>query len=61
MLNHKPTAKLTWSSDVHVVTTRTVPDGKDGKGMLSIVIDEEVPTGKLFLERLELVTCKQKS
>ncbi|GAA5848202.1 hypothetical protein JCM5353_005826 [Sporobolomyces roseus] len=43
MLNHKPTAKLTWSSDVHVVITRTAPDGKDGKGMLSIVIDEEVP------------------
>ncbi|GAA5873147.1 hypothetical protein JCM16303_006955 [Sporobolomyces ruberrimus] len=43
MLNHKPTAKLTWCSDVHVTTTSTMEGGKDGKGMLSIVVDEEVP------------------
>ncbi|GAA5958701.1 hypothetical protein JCM3765_006008 [Sporobolomyces pararoseus] len=44
MLNHKPTAKLTWSSDVHVETTATKEGGKNGKGMLSIVVDEEVPS-----------------
>ncbi|GAA5935662.1 SET domain-containing protein [Sporobolomyces koalae] len=43
MLNHKPTAKLTWSSDVHVTTSATNKQGKDGKGMLSIVVDEPVP------------------
>ncbi|GAA5916508.1 SET domain-containing protein [Sporobolomyces salmoneus] len=43
MLNHKPTAKLTWSSDVHTVTTATREGGKDGLGMFSIVVDEEVP------------------
>lgn len=47
MLNHKPTAKLTWSSDVHVTTSATKEGGKDGKGMLSIVVDEQVPAGKL--------------
>ncbi|GAA6063235.1 hypothetical protein JCM10212_005842 [Sporobolomyces blumeae] len=46
MLNHQPTAKLTWSSDVHVETSRSSPaKGKDGKGMLSIVVDEVVPAG----------------
>ncbi|GAA6005800.1 hypothetical protein JCM11491_004015 [Sporobolomyces phaffii] len=43
LLNHKPTAKLTWSSDVHVATVASTEGGKDGKGMLSIVVDEEVP------------------
>lgn len=52
MLNHKPTAKLTWSSDVHVTTTSTTEGGKDGKGMLSIVVDEEVPVGTLKSLRL---------
>ena len=45
MLNHKPTAKLTWSSDVHINTTAANGAGKDGKGMLSIVVDEEIPAG----------------
>ncbi|GAA5912543.1 hypothetical protein JCM6882_004797 [Rhodosporidiobolus microsporus] len=43
MLNHRPTAKLTWSSDVHVETVGTGEDGKKGKGSLTIVLDEDTP------------------
>ncbi|GAA6008631.1 hypothetical protein JCM10207_007185 [Rhodosporidiobolus poonsookiae] len=43
MLNHRPTSKVTWSSDVHVETVGTGADGKKGKGSLTIVLDEETP------------------
>ncbi|GAA5835729.1 hypothetical protein JCM11251_007411 [Rhodosporidiobolus azoricus] len=43
MLNHRPTAKLTWSSDVHVETVGSGEDGKKGKGSLTIVPDEDTP------------------
>ncbi|GAA5986198.1 hypothetical protein JCM11641_002886 [Rhodosporidiobolus odoratus] len=46
MLNHRPTAKLTWSSDVHVETAGTGEDGKKGKGSLTIVVDEALEADK---------------
>ncbi|GAA5858413.1 hypothetical protein JCM1840_001192 [Sporobolomyces johnsonii] len=42
MLNHRPTSKVTWSSDVHVETAGTGAEGKKGKGSLTIVLDEAV-------------------
>ncbi|GAA5890206.1 hypothetical protein JCM5296_002850 [Sporobolomyces johnsonii] len=42
MLNHRPTSKVTWSSDVHVETEGTGAEGKKGKGSLTIVLDEAV-------------------
>ena len=41
MLNHRPTAKVTWSSDVHAEVASG--DGAGDKGSLTIVLDEDVP------------------
>lgn len=57
LLNHRPTAKVTWSTDVHAVpvggarqaattTTSTSSSSSDqDKGSLTIVLDEAVPAG----------------
>ena len=51
MLNHRPTAKVTWSSDVRSVA----PSGTDGdggdKGSLTIVLDEDVGAGSCHSAR----------
>ncbi|GAA5944299.1 hypothetical protein JCM3775_003319 [Rhodotorula graminis] len=44
MLNHRPTAKVTWSSDVHAEVASS--DGEGDKGSLTIVLDEDVPAGE---------------
>ncbi|GAA5910166.1 hypothetical protein JCM8208_006747 [Rhodotorula glutinis] len=41
MLNHRPTAKVTWSSDVHAEVASS--GGEGDKGSLTIVLDEDVP------------------
>ncbi|GAA5975503.1 hypothetical protein JCM10908_005181 [Rhodotorula pacifica] len=45
LLNHRPTARVTWSSDVRGAGSGSVTGGEEKGGSLTIVLDELVPAG----------------